>query len=77
MADNSIPLSTIFAGWDGYNTSLLHAIQPLTQAQLLWRPADHLRSVGELALMLGMQGIDLPELGGQGGHITMPPLALE
>jgi hypothetical protein len=30
---------------------------------------------GELALLLGMQGIPVSELGDLGGHITMPPLA--
>jgi hypothetical protein len=30
---------------------------------------------GELALMLGMQGVGVPELGDLGGHLTYPPLA--
>lgn len=41
-------LAAIFAGWDGYQTSLVHAVAPLTAAQLAWRPAPQLRSVGEL-----------------------------
>ncbi len=49
MSDNSVPLSKVFDGWEGYNTSLMHAIQPLTLEQLTWRPAATLRSVGELA----------------------------
>ncbi len=49
MADELIPLSTIFNGWDGYQTSILHAIQPLIPEQLSWRPAPIMRSVGELA----------------------------
>ena len=32
---------------------------------------------GELALMLGMQGLAIPELGDLFGHITMPPLVGE
>ncbi len=52
MPDASIYLARIFDGWEGYNTSIMHAIQPLTQAQLDWRPADHMRSVGELAAHL-------------------------
>lgn len=39
MATISIALSKLFDGWDGYQTSILHAIQPLTQDQLTWRPA--------------------------------------
>jgi uncharacterized damage-inducible protein DinB len=51
-------LSKIFTGWDGYNTSIVHAIQPLTIDQLVWRPAPRLRSVGEQAshIALGRVG---------------------
>jgi hypothetical protein len=28
-----------FDGWDTYNTSIVHAVAPLTQSQLLFRPA--------------------------------------
>ncbi len=49
MATVSTALSELFDGWDGYQTSILHAIQPLTQDQLTWRPAPKLRSAGELA----------------------------
>jgi uncharacterized damage-inducible protein DinB len=42
----------------------------------IWRILAHdLHHGGELALMLGMQGIDIPELGALGGHLTEPPLA--
>lgn len=30
---------------------------------------------GELAVLLGVQGIEVPELGDLGGHLTEPPLA--
>jgi hypothetical protein len=30
---------------------------------------------GELALLLGLQGLEVFELGGLGGHIVLPPLA--
>jgi uncharacterized damage-inducible protein DinB len=42
-------LTRIFEGWEGYNTSLVHAVAPLTPNQLGYRPANHLRSLGELA----------------------------
>lgn len=42
-------LAQVFEGWDGYQTSLLHAIQPLTASQLAWRPAPGRRSIGELS----------------------------
>jgi len=41
-------LNTIFEGWDGYQTSLLHAVEPLTSEQLLWRPAPQVRALGEI-----------------------------
>jgi len=41
-------LAKIFEGWNGYQTSLLHAVTPLTTEQLSWRPAPDRRSVGEL-----------------------------
>ncbi len=49
MSDNPVELAKIFNGWEEYNTSLVHAIQPITPEQLAWRPAADLRSVGELA----------------------------
>ncbi len=49
MPDTPIPLLKIFDGWQGYNTSIIHSIQPLTREQLIWRSAPNLRSVGELA----------------------------
>ena len=48
MAENPF-LKDVYKGWEGHQTSLVHAIAPLTREQLLWRPAEHLQSVGELA----------------------------
>jgi uncharacterized damage-inducible protein DinB len=58
MLDTSTPLSKVFDGWEGYNTSIMHSLQPLIQAQLDWRPAEKLRSVGELTshIALGRLG---------------------
>lgn len=41
-------LAAVFDGWNGYQTSLVHAVEPLTAAQLAWRPSESHRSVGEL-----------------------------
>ena len=49
MIGNPIALATIFDGWNGYQTSLIHAIAPLTREQLLWQPAASSRSIGETA----------------------------
>jgi uncharacterized damage-inducible protein DinB len=42
----------------------------------IWRILAHdLHHGGELAVMLGMQGVEIPELGSLGGHLTVPPQA--
>jgi uncharacterized damage-inducible protein DinB len=58
MTLNTNSLMTVYEGWDGYQASLVHAISPLTQAQLAWRPAPHLRSVGELARHISLGRIN-------------------
>lgn len=58
MNSDSTPLSTVFNGWDSYHTSIVHAIQPLTREQITWRPAPHLRSVGEVASHLALGRIE-------------------
>jgi hypothetical protein len=50
----------------------------IEQTLASWTAADlahDLHHGGELALMLGMQGIAVPELGDLGGHLTVSPLA--
>lgn len=42
----------------------------------IWRILAHdLHHGGELAMLLGLQGIEIPELGDLGGHLTEPPTA--
>ncbi len=47
-ASSTLPLAQVFEGWEGYQTSLLHAIEPLTREQIAWRPAPNFRSTGDL-----------------------------
>ncbi len=58
MINNPLSLSFIFEGWEGYQTSIVHAVAPLASSQLAWRPSPQLRSVGETAghLALGRIG---------------------
>jgi uncharacterized damage-inducible protein DinB len=49
IMDESVSLMSVFAGWNGYQTSLVNAIAPLTPAQLAWRPSPVANSVGETA----------------------------
>lgn len=41
-------LMDIYRGWDDHQISLVRAVAPLTREQLLWRPAPHLRTTGEV-----------------------------
>jgi uncharacterized damage-inducible protein DinB len=54
MAYEAHSLMTVYDGWDSYQASLVHAITPLTPEQLRYRPASHLRTVGELASHIGL-----------------------
>ncbi len=58
MPDIDRSLSKIFDGWDGYNASIVHAVEPLTPDQLAWRPAPHLRAAGEIASHLAFGRVD-------------------
>jgi len=49
MTTNAHSLMTLYKGWDDYQVSLVRAVAPLSREQLAWRPAPHLRSVGEIA----------------------------
>jgi uncharacterized damage-inducible protein DinB len=58
MVDDNQSLAVIFDGWDGYNTSLVHAVEPLTVEQVRWRPEPKLRSVGQVASHIAFGRID-------------------
>lgn len=57
MPTVSDSLAMVFEGWQGYRQSIIHAVVPLTPDQLLWRPAAHLRSVGELVRHIALGSI--------------------
>jgi uncharacterized damage-inducible protein DinB len=58
MPTSKEDLMTVYEGWDGYQLSISKAIKPLTREQLVWRPAAHLRSVGELVRHIALGRID-------------------
>jgi uncharacterized damage-inducible protein DinB len=51
-------LAAIFDGWDGYHTSIVRAVEPLSPDHLSWRPAQHLRSAGEVAGHLALGRVE-------------------
>ena len=54
MPTNNLSLKTIFDGWNAYHLSIVHAVEALSTEQLLYRPAAHLRSVGEISSHIGL-----------------------
>jgi uncharacterized damage-inducible protein DinB len=58
MERKSDSLLSVYEGWDGYQRSIVGSVRPLTQEQLAWRPAQHLRSVGELVRHIALGRID-------------------
>jgi uncharacterized damage-inducible protein DinB len=46
---NPVTLMAVYKGWDDQQISLVRALAPRSREQLAWRPAPHLRSVGEIA----------------------------
>ena len=48
MEAQEITLAMVFDGWQGYQVSLVKAIEPLTRESLSYRPAPGLRTVGEV-----------------------------
>ncbi len=49
MITSESPLQSVYEGWDGYQTSIVTAVAPLTSDQLQWRPSSDHRSIGEIA----------------------------
>ena len=58
MSTDAMPLSQVFEGWEGHQRSLVDTVRALTREQLAWRPAPHLRSVGELVGHISQGRID-------------------
>ena len=51
-------------------------VYAVSRQWVLWRILSHdVHHGGELAMLLGLQGIEIPDLGDQGGHLTELPLA--
>jgi hypothetical protein len=53
-------------------------VYAISRQWVIWRILSHdLHHGGQLSILLAAQGIDLPELGHNGGHIVEVPLADE
>lgn len=58
MNAEAIPLMQVYSGWDGYQTSLVHAVAPLSPENLAYRLAPDARSVGEITSHIAFGHID-------------------
>ena len=59
-----------------YQQSYQGKTYSVTRQWTIWRIIAHdIHHGGELAYLLGFQGISIPELGDLGGHLTMPAIA--
>ena len=58
MTKSNTSLAMVYEGWDGYRESIVLAVTPLTGEQLMWRPAAHLRSAGEIARHIALGSIN-------------------
>jgi len=68
MTEAQSPLSTIYGGWQTYQTLLTTALAPLSTDQLALRAAPTLRSIGEMAThMIGARARWFYQLMGEGG----------
>ena len=75
MTPENPSLITVYSGWDGYQTSLVHAITPLAQEHLRYRPAPERRSVGEIAAHIAFGRIDWFHRMGAPGSVELVALA--
>lgn len=55
---DTISLISVYSGWEGYQTSLVHAIAPLSRENLRFRPLPDRRSVGEIAAHIAFGRLD-------------------
>jgi uncharacterized damage-inducible protein DinB len=75
-------VETTLSQWttDDLGTTYRHLYQgkmyAVSRQWTIWRIMAHdLHHGGQVALALGLQGIEIPDLGDQGGHLTELPLA--
>lgn len=71
MPTQPFSLATVYDGWDGYHLSIVHAIASLSPEQLAYRPAPHLRSIGEIASHISLGRIDWFQRMGAPGRVEL------
>jgi uncharacterized damage-inducible protein DinB len=70
MAKSNLSLEIVFDGWTGYRQSIVDAVVPLSAEHLRFRPATHLRSVGEIVRHIALGPIEwFRRMGAPGSHL--------
>jgi uncharacterized damage-inducible protein DinB len=76
MIETTLTTWTVGDLWQTYRHAFQGKMYAVSRQWTLWRVMAHdLHHGGELALALGLQGIAIPDLGDQGGHLTELPEA--
>jgi len=58
LSTSPLSLQSVYHGWDGFQASLVRAIDPLSPEQLAWRQRPEDRSVGEIAAHIAFGRVD-------------------
>jgi uncharacterized damage-inducible protein DinB len=58
MSTSNLPLLQVYEGWDGYQEALVRAVSGLAPEHIAFRPAPHLRSVGEIISHIALGRLD-------------------
>ncbi|HEY3280681.1 MAG TPA: DinB family protein [Armatimonadota bacterium] len=75
MVDRTLTEWTVDDLWQTRPYTYFGKTYALSRQWILWRIQCHdIYHGGQLTLLLGSQGIELPELHGLGGHLTEPPV---
>lgn len=78
MVDETLRTWTVDDLWTTYHQPYAGKVYVVTHQWVLFRVLIHdVQHGGQLSVMLGQQGIELPDLGYLGGHLKEPPLAEE
>ncbi len=76
MIDTTLAAWTVADLTRTYRRAYQGRLYDVSRQWTIWRIMSHdLHHGGELSLLVGLQGIDVPDLGDQGGHLTELPLA--
>lgn len=76
MIDATLKAWTVGDLWESFRQPYGGKVYSIPRQWVLFRMLIHdVQHGGQLSVMLGQQGVELPDLGYLGGHLTEPPVA--